>query len=302
MPGRAEHLAGGARLDDAAGIHHRDAVAELRHHPEIVGDEQHRHAELPSQAVDEIEDLGLHGDVEGRGGLVRDEKVGLVRERDGDHHALALAAGELVRIALERTGRRRNADEIEEVHGSLASRRRADRAMQQHRLLDLRAHREHGVQRGHRLLEDHADAIAAQPPQRLALEPQQILLLEQNPPARDAPRRMRDELHHGERRDGFAAARFADQPHHLAGLERERHRLDHGLAAHGDGEVFDREKRACHAASVRVPSWREARVMRLRSGCQSGGKRGSCRLEELAAGHGARHACGGGQAQGQAPP
>jgi len=39
------------------------------------------------------QDLGLHGDVERGGRLVGDQDVGLAGERDGDHDALALAAG-----------------------------------------------------------------------------------------------------------------------------------------------------------------------------------------------------------------
>ena len=55
-----------------------------------------------AQAVDEVEDLRLHGDVERGRRLVGDEQLRIAGERHGDHHALALAAGELVRIAVER--------------------------------------------------------------------------------------------------------------------------------------------------------------------------------------------------------
>ena len=57
-----------------------------------------------------LQDLRLHGDVERGGRLVGDQQVRLVGERHGDHHALALAAGQLVRIALEPPGRIGNAD------------------------------------------------------------------------------------------------------------------------------------------------------------------------------------------------
>ena len=50
----------------------------------------------------QLEDLRLHGDVERGGRLVGDQQVGLIGERHRDHHALALAAGELVRIARQR--------------------------------------------------------------------------------------------------------------------------------------------------------------------------------------------------------
>ena len=59
---------------------------------------------MPSRACDvleQLEDLRLHRDVERGGRLVGDQQVGLVGERHGDHDALALAAGELVRIARE---------------------------------------------------------------------------------------------------------------------------------------------------------------------------------------------------------
>ena len=52
--------------------------------------------------VDQIEDLGLDRDVERRRRLVGDQQLRLVGERHRDHHALAHAAGELVRIPLTR--------------------------------------------------------------------------------------------------------------------------------------------------------------------------------------------------------
>ena len=63
-----------------------------------------------AQPVDEVEDLGLHRDVERRRGLVGDEKCGIAGERHGDHDALALPAGKLVRIAVEARLRFRNPD------------------------------------------------------------------------------------------------------------------------------------------------------------------------------------------------
>ncbi len=50
------------------------------------------------EPAQQVEDLRLDGDVEGGGGLVGDQQVGLVGEGHGDHHALALPARELMRI------------------------------------------------------------------------------------------------------------------------------------------------------------------------------------------------------------
>ena len=68
-------------------------------------DEQDREAEPLLQVLQEGQDLRLHGDVERRDRLVGDEHLGFERERAGDADALALAAGEFVRVAVER-GRR----------------------------------------------------------------------------------------------------------------------------------------------------------------------------------------------------
>ncbi len=72
---------------------------------------------MPSRVLrvlEQLQDLRLHRDVERGGRLVGDQQVGLVRQRHGDHHALALAAGELMRIALQPPGRIGNADLVEQ--------------------------------------------------------------------------------------------------------------------------------------------------------------------------------------------
>ena len=69
---------------------------------------------------EQLQDLRLHGDVERRRRLVGDEEVRLVRERHGDHHALALPAGELVRIGVEPALRVADADEREKLQRARA--------------------------------------------------------------------------------------------------------------------------------------------------------------------------------------
>ncbi|MDT4850998.1 hypothetical protein FQZ97_851660 [compost metagenome] len=70
-------------------------------HREVVADEQVADAELLLQVLHEVEHLGLHRDVERAHGLVGHDELGARDEcaRDGD--ALALAAGELVRVLVE---------------------------------------------------------------------------------------------------------------------------------------------------------------------------------------------------------
>ena len=46
MAGLGEEVGAGGGLDNLTGVHNGQAVRRLRHHPEVVGDEQHRQAGL----------------------------------------------------------------------------------------------------------------------------------------------------------------------------------------------------------------------------------------------------------------
>ena len=58
------------------------------------------------QALHQVEDLRLRGHVERGRRLVGDQQVGVVDERHRDHHALAHAARELVRVVVDAAARR----------------------------------------------------------------------------------------------------------------------------------------------------------------------------------------------------
>ena len=96
-----QHLGLVAELDQAPLAQHGDAMRDLGHYAEIVRDEEHRHAVAALQLDDQPEDLSLCRHVERSGRLVGDQQRRLECQRDRDAHALALPAGELVRIGLE---------------------------------------------------------------------------------------------------------------------------------------------------------------------------------------------------------
>jgi hypothetical protein len=79
-------------LDDPSRVHHGDAVRVLGDDAEIVSHEGHRGVELALEAVDQIQHLRLHRDVERRGRLVGDEQRGAQGERHRDHGPLPHAA------------------------------------------------------------------------------------------------------------------------------------------------------------------------------------------------------------------
>ena len=85
-------------LHQHAAIQDDGAAAHLRHEIEIVRDEQQREAEPLAQILQQADDLRLHGDVERGGRLIGDQQARPACDRHGDEHALAHAAGELVRI------------------------------------------------------------------------------------------------------------------------------------------------------------------------------------------------------------
>ena len=73
------------------------------------------HPEVLLQPVHQREDLRLRGHVERGRRLVGDQQVGVVDEGHGDHHALAHAAGELVRIVVDAPFRARDADRLQQL-------------------------------------------------------------------------------------------------------------------------------------------------------------------------------------------
>ena len=73
--------------------------ADVLDHRQVVRDEQVGEAELLLQVLEQVDDLRLDRHVERRDRLVADDQLRLDRERARDADALALAAGELVRIA-----------------------------------------------------------------------------------------------------------------------------------------------------------------------------------------------------------
>ena len=115
------------------------------------------------------------------------EQIGLVGERHGDHHALALAAGELMRIALEPALRIGNADLGQHLDGARARRGAGQAAMQQQNLADLLLDRVQRIERGHRLLEHDGDVVAAHLPHLAFAERRDPALEHRSRPTDGAP-------------------------------------------------------------------------------------------------------------------
>ena len=176
------------------------------------------------QLGDQLQDLRLGGDVERGGRLVGDQQHGIEHQRHGDHDALALAARELVRIGGDRCARARAASPRSRMAMIFAARSPASSLVwvSQH-LVDLLAAGHDRIERGHRLLEDHRHARAAQLAQRAPVGASMF-----SPSSRISPRgrlqRLGQQAHDGEGDHRLARARFADQADDLAGVDGEASR------------------------------------------------------------------------------
>ena len=212
-----------------------------------MGDEEERHAELTLETAQEIQDLGLDGDVQRRGRLVGDEQAGPADQGDGDHHPLAKPARELMGILGEPAFRRADAYEPQHLRRLGPRPGRTEATMEAQDLHDLEADGEHGVETRHGLLEHHADAITPEGAHGRRCQAQEVDALEQDAPAKRPGRRTRQQAHDGHGCDALAAAGFADKAQGLPGADGEARFLDDGPRAavglEGDRQIFDGEKR-----------------------------------------------------------
>src|SRR6266540_548611 len=224
-------------LDDAPGVHDRYLVGELGDDAQIVRDQDDRRARFLAQRAHEVEDLRLDRHVECCGRLVGDKKVGLAGERHRDHDALAHAAGEPVRIVVEAPLGRWDVHAAQHLDRSFPRGGARQRPVAQYAFGDLFADGECRVERSHRLLEDHRQAVTAKLAHLGCGKLREIDALETYL-AIDASGGRGDEAHDRERGNALAAAGFADDGERVASVERKADAVDRGELA-----GFDRERR-----------------------------------------------------------
>ena len=225
MQRAAEHGLRGAALHQARGIHDVHAVGVARDDAEVVRDDDDRDAEPPRQVLHQLEDLRLDGHVQRRGRLVGDQELGVAGQTDGDHHPLAHATRQLMRILRQPARGVGDADQGQQLDGAGARLRLAHLEVDEQRLHDLQADAQHGVERGHRLLEDHGDLPAAQLPHLLLGEGEQLPAIEADV-ALDACGARRQQSHRRQCGHGFARAGLSDDGHHLARIDGIAQPLD----------------------------------------------------------------------------
>src|SRR6185295_4521389 len=194
------------------------------HHHQVVGDEKVGKLQIALQVPQKVDDLRLNRHVERRDGFVTDDEAWIERERARHADALALSAGELVRIIVHL--RAAQADALEQLRYALPSRPLAAVAVQLQGLGDDIAGPHARIERRERVLEDDLHALAQGPQLGLA-EPGELLALEP-----DAARRWLDQAQDGAPDRGLAAPRFADQADGFGRADRETDIVDGVHMAH----------------------------------------------------------------------
>ena len=245
-----KQLLGRSLLGDARGVHDDDAVGVARDHAEIMRDDDQRDVELARQVLHQLENLRLNRHVERGGRLVGDDQFRIAGESDGDHHALAHAAGELMRVLVEPAFRVGNADKGQQFDGARLRLLVVHAEMDLQRLLDLQPDGQDRVERGHRLLEDHRYVAAADFPHRFVVEIEQVAAVEHDAALRNFSGQARQQPHDRQRGDGLARARLADDGDHFAAVDREADAFDRADdAARGvklGVQILDLQQRRSH--------------------------------------------------------
>ena len=209
VPGVVKDLLAGADLHNVPGVHDGNAVGHIGHHAQVVGNIDGSEVVFLLKILDELEDLGLDGHIQGGGGLVADEDLGPAGHGDGDDHPLAHTAGELVGILLGAALRLVDAHLLQHLEDLGVGLGPLETLVEDDGLLDLVADGLERVEGGHGVLHDHGDLPAADgAPLLVGGVPGQVLAVVADLPGRDRAVGVQ-KAHKGLGKHALAGARLA---------------------------------------------------------------------------------------------
>ena len=240
VPRPVDDLLDRAGLDRLARVEHHYPVAQLPDQREVVGDEQHGQVALVAQVLEELDDLGLDGDVEGGGGLVGDQQPRVAGDGDGDHNPLQHAAGQLGRDLVKDPLGVVQADGGEQLHRLAVRVGPRQPLFHPQHLGQLAADGQVRVQVRCRVLEHRADGGAVQPLPAPARQVGHVFAAERDRALRDGAAG-RQHAEGGPAGQRLAAAGLADQADDFADADAQRDAADRdgGPVVHGDVQILD---------------------------------------------------------------
>ena len=219
MGGRVEQRCDIRLLDDLAGIEDADALAYFRDDAEIMRDEQQCRAVAALHLGDQPQYLLLHGNVERGRRLVGDDQLRFGGESRGDQHALAHAAGEFMRIALEHARRLANMHLFEEAERARLGGRGVEAEDADEPVGHLGFDALGRIERGQRVLRDQRGADADEAASPGVAQREEVHAAEPHG-AFDHFDRARQDAEDRAADHALARPALADQPMHLARRDR----------------------------------------------------------------------------------
>ena len=209
-------------------IHHQHVISHLRHHTQVMRDQNDRRPELRLQIRKQVQDLRLHRHIQRRRRLIGDQQIRVVHQRHRDHRPLPHPTRELVRKLIEPLRRLRNPHPAQHVHRPRPGLPPpGPRMMHPVRLRDLPTHRVVRMQRRQRILKDHRHVPTPQPTDLLLTQTHQLTTTD-----RDLPRNGRPlhvvQTQDRQRRHALTGTGLPHDPQRATTLHRERHPV-HGL-------------------------------------------------------------------------
>ena len=193
-----------------------------------MGDQDGRHAALGRNPGQKVHHDLLRRDIEAGGRLVGDQQGRIAGNRHGDHHALAHAAGEFVRVSghsLFGVANLHSAQQLQRLRARFIP---GHSLMGRNRIGDLVPDGTDRIERRTRVLEDHCHRRAVQMAEITPRYPRDVLPAKPDLACRDTAGRI-EQPRDRKAGDGFSRAALADEAEHLALAERQRdatHRLD----------------------------------------------------------------------------
>ena len=170
-------------------------------------------------------------------------RSGSLAKRHGDHHTLPLSARQFVRVGTQPTGGVGQGDQIEQFERPFPGLALAQRPVDVKDLADLPLDGVQRVQGGHRLLEHHADPLAAHLEHLVFGCAHHFPAIDADGAARMGRVLVGKQLHHGQRRHRLAGTGLAHQRDRFAAFDREADAAHRLLAAECDRQVLDLQDR-----------------------------------------------------------
>ncbi len=173
-----EHVFDRTAFDRFAGIHHTQPVTGFQNKAKVVRDEQHRRAVFHAEFLDQFDDRGFDGHVQGGCWFIKDQQRWFGHQGHGDDDALLLTTGELMGKGVQDPLGVRQFDIGDNLKGAVVGLFFGDAFVDHRDFHQLFADAHGRVQRGHGFLIDHRDFIAADLAQVFGGHGRQVAALE----------------------------------------------------------------------------------------------------------------------------